>query len=403
MKEEGPKYGDVMPRVLVVDDEPAFVELPQGFLTGKGYEVIAPHKPDEAGRPVLMPALPSEKPVGRRARILIADDDPLMRELLVGYAQDLGHEAVAVPDGEAALAQLAVRPPDILLSDVSMPGLSGFALCRRVKNDPATRLIPVILITGIGEEHKIEGIEAGADDFLGKPFSPAELRARIRSLLRMKAFIDELESAEAVLCTLGKSIEARDAYTEGHCERLADYAGSLGRVLGLPDADLSALRRGAYLHDLGKVAVPDAILLKNGPLTPEERRMMQQHPLVGEEICRPLRSFQAVLPIIRHHHERWDGSGYPDGLQGEAIPLTARVLQVVDVYDAITTDRPYRRALPSGAALETIEAEARRGWWDPRVVQAFREVVNGTASGAQGTSVTEEQTAGTGIGEPLAR
>ena len=392
-----------MPRVLVVDDESAFVELPQGFLTGKGYEVIAPHKPDEAGRPVLMPALPSEKPVGRRARILIADDDPLMRELLVGYAQDLGHEAVAVPDGEAALAQLAVRPPDILLSDVSMPGLSGFALCRRVKNDPATRLIPVILITGIGEEHKIEGIEAGADDFLGKPFSPAELRARIRSLLRMKAFIDELESAEAVLCTLGKSIEARDAYTEGHCERLADYAGSLGRVLGLPDADLSALRRGAYLHDLGKVAVPDAILLKNGPLTPEERRMMQQHPLVGEEICRPLRSFQAVLPIIRHHHERWDGSGYPDGLQGEAIPLTARVLQVVDVYDAITTDRPYRRALPPGAALETIEAEARRGWWDPRVVQAFREVVNGTASGAQGTSVTEEQTAGTGIGEPLAR
>jgi putative two-component system response regulator len=403
VKEEGPKYGDVMPRVLVVDDEPAFVELPQGFLTGKGYEVIAPHKPDEAGRAVLMPALPSEKPVGRRARILIADDDPLMRELLVGYAQDLGHEAVAVPDGEAALAQLAVRPPDILLSDVSMPGLSGFALCRRVKNDPATRLIPVILITGIGEEHKIEGIEAGADDFLGKPFSPAELRARIRSLLRMKAFIDELESAEAVLCTLGKSIEARDAYTEGHCERLADYAGSLGRVLGLPDADLSALRRGAYLHDLGKVAVPDAILLKNGPLTPEERRMMQQHPLVGEEICRPLRSFQAVLPIIRHHHERWDGSGYPDGLQGEAIPLTARVLQVVDVYDAITTDRPYRRALPPGAALETIEAEARRGWWDPRVVQAFREVVNGTASGAQGTSVTEEQTAGTGIGEPLAR
>jgi len=392
-----------VPRVLVVDDEPAFVELPQGFLTGKGYEVIAPHKPDEAGRAVLMHALPSEKPVGRRARILIADDDPLMRELLVGYAQDLGHEAVAVPDGEAALAQLAVRPPDILLSDVSMPGLSGFALCRRVKNDPATRLIPVILITGIGEEHKIEGIEAGADDFLGKPFSPAELRARIRSLLRMKAFIDELESAEAVLCTLGKSIEARDAYTEGHCERLADYAGSLGRVLGLPDADLSALRRGAYLHDLGKVAVPDAILLKTGPLTPEERRMMQQHPLVGEEICRPLRSFQAVLPIIRHHHERWDGSGYPDGLQGEAIPLTARVLQVVDVYDAITTDRPYRRALPPGAALETIEAEARRGWWDPRVVQAFREVVNGTASGAQGTSVTEEQTAGTGIGEPLAR
>jgi putative two-component system response regulator len=321
-----------------------------------------------------MPALSSEKPVGRRARILIADDDPLMRELLVGYAQDLGHEAVAVPDGEAAFAQVAAWLPDLLLSDVSMPGLSGFDLCRRVKNDPATRLLPVMLITGIGEEHKVEGIDAGADDFLGKPFSPAELRARIRSLLRVKAFIDKLESAEAVLCTLGKSIEAKDAYTEGHCDRLADYCVGLGEALGLGEEDLRALRRGGYLHDLGKVSVPDAILLKTGPLTPAERTIMQRHPLVGEAICRPLRSLQPVRPIIRHHHERQDGSGYPDGLRGEAIPLTARVLQVVDVYDALTTDRPYRRALPPGAALETIEAEARQGWWDAQVVRAFQKV-----------------------------
>ena len=206
----------------------------------------------------------------RPARILIADDDPSMRELLTGLVQDLGYEAQAVPDGEAALAAIAARPPDLVLSDVVMPGLSGFDLCRRLKADPATRLIPVVLITGIGEEHKVEGIEAGADDFLGKPFSQGELRARIRALLRMKAFIDELEHAEAVLCALGRSIEAKDPYTEGHCERLADYSVALGRALGLGEEDLRALRRGGFLHDLGKVAVPEAILLKTGPLTPED-------------------------------------------------------------------------------------------------------------------------------------
>lgn len=320
------------------------------------------------------PAPPS---TGRRARLLIADDDPHMRELLLGLVQDLGYEAVAVPDGEAAIEAVGTQPPDLLLSDVAMPGLGGFDLCRRLKADPATRLIPVILITASGDEHKLEGIEAGADDFLVKPVNPAELRARIRSLLRLKAYTDELEHAEAVLCSLGRSIEAKDPYTEGHCERLAAYAVALGQVLGLGEEELTALRRGGFLHDLGKVAVPETILLKNGPLTPQERAVMQRHPVVGEEICQPLHSLQAVLPIIRHHHERRDGSGYPDGLQGETIPLTARILQVVDVYDALSTDRPYRRALPRAAALEALEAEAHKGWWDPEIVKAFEQVVNG--------------------------
>jgi putative two-component system response regulator len=290
---------------------------------------------------------------------------------------DLGHEAVVVPDGLAALAQIAAEPPDLLLSDVAMPGLSGFELCRRVKADPATRLLPVVLITAIGDDQKIKGIEAGADDFLRKPFSVGELRARIRSLLRMKAFLSQLEHAEAILCTLGRSIEARDPYTEGHCERLAKYAVGLGGILGLPEEDLSALRRGGYLHDLGKVAVPDAILLKPGPLTAAEREVMRTHPVVGGEICRPLHSLQAVVPIIRHHHERQDGSGYPDGLRGETIPQTARILQVVDVFDALTTDRPYRRALAQATALEALEIEACSGWWDPRIVEAFRQMVEG--------------------------
>ncbi len=317
---------------------------------------------------------------GRPHRILVADDDPQMRELVAGLTRELGCEAVEAADGEAALTAVALSPPDLVLSDVSMPGLDGFEVCRRLKADPATRLVPVVLITGIGNEHKVEGLEAGADEFLGKPFSSEELRARVRSPLRMKGFIDELEHAEAILCAMGRSIEAKDPYTGGHCERLAEYAMCLADALGMGEDEVKALRRGGYLHDLGKVAVPDAILLKNGPLTPEERLVIQRHPVVGEEICRPLRTFGAVLPIIRHHHERWDGSGYPGGLRGETIPVTARVLQVVDIFDAMTTDRPYRSALPKAAALEALEAEARKGWSDPRMVTAFRSVVNGASS-----------------------
>ncbi len=343
---------------------------------------VAPRWPAIAPRsPVSPPRSSPEKggpsaphAAGRRSRILIAEDDQAMREALASLTESLGYEAVAVADGEAALAAVAAQSPDLLLSDVVMPGLSGFDLCRRLKADPVTRLIPVILITGLGDVQKIAGIEAGADDFLGKPFSPEDLRVRLQALLRMKGFVDELEHAEAVLCTLGNSIEARDPHIQGHCERLAEYAVALGRSLGLGQDDLIALRRGAYLHDLGKVAIPDSILLKNGPLTPEEREIMQRHPVVGEEICRPLRSLQAVLPIIRHHHERQDGSGYPDRLRGERVPLTARVLQVVDVFDALTTDRPYRRAVPPATVLDALAAEARRGWWDPRIVRAFQAV-----------------------------
>lgn len=312
---------------------------------------------------------------GHPARILIADDDPQMRELLLGLIEGLGFRAQAVADGDAALAAVIATPPDLVLSDVGMPGLNGFDLCRRLKAGPATRLIPVVLITAIGEEYKAAGIDAGADDFLSKPVQLGELRVRIRSLLRMKAYTDELESAEAVLCTLAKSIEAKDPCTEGHCERLASLSVLLGQALGLTDGALTALRRGGYLHDLGKVAVPEVILLKPGPLTPEERVVMQRHPLVGEAICRPLRSLRAVLPIIRHHHERGDGSGYPEGLRGEAIPLTARILQVVDIYDALIIDRPYRQALPPDRALDVLDAETQRGWWDPEVVRAFRSLI----------------------------
>ena len=195
--------------------------------------------------------------------------------------------------------------------------------------------------------------------------------ARVNSLLKLKEFTDELETADAVLCTLGRSVEARDPYTEGHCERLARDAADLGRFLGLEEESIVALGRGGYLHDLGKIAVPDEILKKGSHLTPAEWKIMKQHPAAGEAICRPLKSLRLVLPIIRHHHEHSDGSGYPDGLRDGAIPLLPRILQVVDIYDALRTARPYKPALGHEQAVATMRAEARSGLWDQELVAEF--------------------------------
>ena len=260
-----------------------------------------------------------------------------MRELLStrGYNASIVHHA---EDAEAAIRH---EPPDLILLDVIMPGKSGFDLCRELKEDPATRLIPVVLITGLSDrQDRLRGIEAGADDFLNKPIYPEELFARVQSLLKLKEFTDELETAESVLCTLGRSVESRDPYTEGHCERLAQKAADLGKHLGLDNESLVALRRGGYLHDLGKIAVPDEILKKGSNLTQEEWAIMKQHPVTGENICKPLKSLRLVLPIIRHHHEHSDGSGYPDALRKGEIPLLPRILQVVDVYDAFARRVP---------------------------------------------------------------
>jgi putative two-component system response regulator len=313
----------------------------------------------------------------RFARILVVDDNQhntlLMRELLTrrGYEVSTANSAVE------AEVQMRENQPDLVLLDVIMPGKSGYDLCREWKEDHSTRLIPVVMITGLSDrEDKIRGIEAGADYFLNKPVFPEELFARVHSLLKMKDYTDELDNAEAVLCTLGLSVESRDPYTEGHCERLASYACLLGEHLGLNWDCQVALKRGGFLHDLGKIAIPDEILKKGTNLTVEEWRIMKRHPLVGENICKPLRSLRIVLPIIRHHHEHWDGTGYPDRLTGEGIPLLARVLQVVDVYDALRTARPYKLALSHDETHRIMIEEAKRGLCHRRIVQEFFKMPN---------------------------
>ena len=308
--------------------------------------------------------------------ILIVDDDASYRKLMVGLLRTQGFEVFAASDGEDALVEFAHHKPDLVLMDVDMPRLNGFEVCRRLKQHPETRLTPVVLVTGMAAtEDRIRGLEAGADDFLSKPVDRNELLARVRSLLSLKAYTDELERAESVLFALARSIEGKDPYTEGHCERLSDYSAGLGQRIGLPPEQLTALRWGGIVHDIGKVAVPEAILLKPGPLSPEERAIMRRHPIVGERICSPLRSFRWVLPIIRNHHEKYDGSGYPDGLKAEQIPVAARVLQIGDVYDALHTERPYKRALSQDEAMRIMEQEVQQGWWDPNLFAQFRQMM----------------------------
>ena len=308
--------------------------------------------------------------------ILVVDDEPANRELLRAQLVPEGHEVFFAEDGRGALSEFLRIEPDLVLLDILMPNIDGFEVCRTLKQNPDTRLTPVVLLTAMTAiQDRVTGIEAGADDFLSKPFERSQLLARVQSLLSLKSFTDELERAETVLTALACSIEAKDPYTAGHCDRLAEYCVQIGRSLGLPPEQLAALRRAGSVHDIGKVAVPDAILLKPSRLTEAEMRVVMQHPIVGERICLPLKSFSLVLPIIRHHHEKLDGSGYPDGLRGDQVPLTARILQIADVYDALTTARPYKPAFSPPEALQTMQQEVRRGWWDPQIFDRFKLLV----------------------------
>src|SRR5713226_1507852 len=320
-------------------------------------------------------------PQGHSGIVLVADDNEANRELLSALLGAEGYQVVCAADGQQALARVNNDSIDLALLDVVMPRRTGFEICQEMKSKTETRLIPVILLTSLNSDaDRIHGIMCGADDFLNKPVNKHELLARVHSLLRLKEFTDELDNAEAVLFSLALTIEAKDPYTEGHCDRLSKYSVALGEKLGLPQDLRVALRRGGLIHDIGKLAVPEHILLKPGPLTPEERKIMERHTVIGEEICAPLRSFRHVLPIIRHHHEKQDGSGYPDGLKGDEVPLTARILQTVDVYDALVTERPYRKAMSPEDAFSVMRQEVQRGWWDGSLIDQLELLVRESPS-----------------------
>jgi putative two-component system response regulator len=314
-------------------------------------------------------------------KVLVADDESGNVALLTRLVTRLGCDVVSAVDGRAALDAVRTERPDLVLLDVNMPRLDGFDVCRSIKQNPPTRLLPVVLITGLSEtDDRIRGIDAGADDFLSKPFVFGELEVRVRSLMQLKRYTDGLDSAESVVLSLAHMIEARDPCTSRHCERLAESAMALGRWVGLDDGQCRALYRGGFLHDLGKIGIPDAILLKAGPLSPSEFALMQQHTIIGDRLCAELKSLEDVRPIVRHHHERADGTGYPDGLRGDKIPVCAQIVAIVDAYDAMTTDRPYKAALAPHEAFDELWEETRKGWKSAVLVNSFVSMMTARAT-----------------------
>lgn len=315
---------------------------------------------------------PAPKPI-----VLVVDDVPANRELLAAMLEDLGYDVREAADGVEALERFDAEEPDLVLLDIEMPRLDGLSLCRRLKDHPTRRLVPVVLVTAYGDRAThLAGVGAGADDFLTKPIDMEELRLRVRVLLRDRALNKRLDAADTVILALARVVEARDLYTVHHAERVGQYSREIGVALGRTADDLQVLYRGGVLHDLGKAVVPAEILLKPGAYTPEERTLMEQHSIEGERICLPLHSTAGYLPIIRHHHERVDGAGYPDRLVGNGIPLGARIAAVADAWDAMTSDRPYRPSLPQEEALRRLHAGAGRQW-DAGLVEVFASLVEG--------------------------
>jgi putative two-component system response regulator len=301
--------------------------------------------------------------------ILVADDDEEVRNLYVQMLQAHGFQVFQAADGVEAIEVLTKESIDVGLIDILMPRHNGYDVCRIAKANPRTRSIPIFLITGfLGDTERERSVQVGADDLIDKPVLKDELIARLRILVKLKRMGDELDCAESVLFKLAHRLEAREPGSEAHCERVARYSAALGERLGLSATDCDSLRRAGYLHDIGKISIPDAVLSKPGPLNEQERRQMETHSETGEQICSSVGSLQDVLPVIRWHHERLDGGGYPDHLKGDEIPLAVRIVQIVDIYDALVSARSYRPALTSQMAFATIRREVRRGWWDSSIV-----------------------------------
>jgi putative two-component system response regulator len=299
--------------------------------------------------------------------VLVVDDGSADRQLAQAYLSGLDCDVRLASDGASALQQIQAEPPDLVLLDVQMPDMDGYEVCRRIKASPRGRLLTVVMITA---DDRARALEAGADDFLSKPVGRVELVARVRMALRLKALYDSLDGAEQVILSLAATVAAKEVAYVKHTQRVAESARHLGARLGLPEVARDALYRGGLIHDIGNIDIPDAILLKPGRLDEVETTRMQSHVVVGESIIRPLHSLSTLLPIIRHHHERFDGRGYPDGLHGREIPRLAGIVSVCDAFDALVNDRPYRARLPIDHALAVL-IDGAGHQWDPEVVDLF--------------------------------
>ena len=311
---------------------------------------------------------------GRKAKILVVDDVPQNVLLLEAILTTDGYIVDTARDGEEALLKVSKEQPDLILIDVMMPKLNGYDVCARLKEYEGTRLIPIILTTPpLRGEERVRAITSGSDDLLEKPINQVELLARVKSLVQTKQLNDQLISLEGAIMALAVAVEAKDPYTEEHLKRVVGHAVSLGKEVGLSGEEQRLLRKGAILHDVGKIGIRESILLKRGPLSKEEFEEIKIHPILGERICLPL-GVKSISEVVRYHHERYDGKGYPDGLAGEQIPLLARIMALADSYDAITSERPYRKRLPPEEALNELRRQAGKQF-DPHLTLIFVSMI----------------------------
>ena len=309
-------------------------------------------------------------------RVLVVDDMETNRQLIINSLQPSRYIVAEAVDGKGALDMLARQQFDVVVLDVMLPDMDGFEICRTIRCNPDWHLLPVIMLTVLDSpDSLVRGMEAGATDYISKSFNSVELTAKVAAAAEKKRTTDRLDDTESVLFALARMVEAKDETTGNHCDRLSYMAMVFGQQLGLDYDDLDALRRGGILHDIGKLGIPDSILFKQGALDAGEWRLMRQHSEIGASLCSPLRTMRKTRDIVRHHHERWDGSGYPYGLKGEEIPFLARIFQIVDVYDALASERPYKTAWPPQKVIAVMEEETGKGLWDPELMARFMDIV----------------------------
>lgn len=309
--------------------------------------------------------------------VLIADSNATVRKILRHMLGALDCDIVEASSADQVSELAHRRPsPKAMILDGRLSGRSGFDICGELKTEEQFQLTPIILMMDSeATEDKLRALDCGADDILRKPINRGELTFRMRSLMRLQRFNHELIGAESVAMALARAVAAKDGYSHSHVELVAGLAVELASALGMDPAEQKLIRCGAILHNVGKISIPDAVLEKTGALSPREMAMFQQHPRVGCDICAPLKPLQDVVPIIRHHKEKWDGSGFPDGLRGNEIPLGAQIVGLVDAYVALKSHRPYRRAIDPSEAIGEMRHQADCGWHNPALVETFVECV----------------------------